>query len=49
MGKLDIDLTWPKNDEQQDDGLRRALVDQLGLELVSSREPVEMRVVEWSK
>jgi uncharacterized protein (TIGR03435 family) len=52
-GNYDFDLKW---DEQRDnkgqfvnDNLKQALLDQLGLELVPSREPVEMLVVENAK
>ncbi len=42
---LDIDLNWDSTTE----GLKQATLDQLGLELVPSREPVEMLVVERVK
>ena len=35
-----------KNGETENDAFKRAVLDQLGLELVPSREPVEMLVVE---
>jgi uncharacterized protein (TIGR03435 family) len=43
--RYDIDLKWNKNDPQHD-SLKQALIDQLGLELVPSRKPIEMLVVE---
>jgi uncharacterized protein (TIGR03435 family) len=43
--RFDIDLKWNKNDPQHN-SLKQALTDQLGLELVPSREPVEMLVIE---
>jgi uncharacterized protein (TIGR03435 family) len=45
---FDIDLTWDEADRQHrnPDALKQALLDQLGLELVPSREPIEMLVVE---
>jgi uncharacterized protein (TIGR03435 family) len=43
--KCDIDLKWNRNHPQHN-SLRQALLDQLGLELVPSREPVGMLVVE---
>jgi len=57
-GRFDVDLKW--DDEMKwnntggfyftnPDGLKRAVLDQLGLELVPSREPVEMLVVEKAK
>ena len=45
---FDIDLNWNQNDPQHN-SLKQALLDQLGLELVPSREPVEMLVVEKVK
>jgi uncharacterized protein (TIGR03435 family) len=46
--KFDIDFKWNRNDPQHK-SLKQALTDQLGLELVPSREPVEMLVVEKTK
>jgi uncharacterized protein (TIGR03435 family) len=57
-GRFDVDLTW--DDEMKwdgtghyyfsnPDGLKQVVLDQLGLELVPSREPVEMLVVERVK
>jgi uncharacterized protein (TIGR03435 family) len=44
---FDIDLTWDEQEYQKNpDGLKQALLDQLGLELVPSRAPVEMMVVD---
>ncbi len=52
-GLYDINLTWnPKEADWQQptyDGLRQALIDQLGLELVPTNMPVEMLVVEKVK
>ena len=44
-GDLDIDLNW----DSTSDGLERAMLEQLGLELVPGRGPVEMLVVEKAK
>ena len=44
-GRYDIDFKWDSTPE----GLKQAMIDQLGLELVPSREPVEMLVVEKAK
>jgi uncharacterized protein (TIGR03435 family) len=43
-----IDLRWkePGQDDPGQDALKQALLDQLGLELVPSRAPVEMLVME---
>ena len=48
---FDIDLKWKQSDweHQNSDGMKQSLLDQLGLELVPSREPVEMLVVEKVK
>jgi uncharacterized protein (TIGR03435 family) len=44
--RFDFELTWEQPEGRLNvDGLKRALVDQLGLELVPAREPVEMVVV----
>jgi uncharacterized protein (TIGR03435 family) len=45
---FDINLKWKQVNwgNTNPDGLKQALVDQLGLELVPSREPIEMLVVE---
>ena len=45
---FDFKLEWDSNDGNLDN-LKRALVEQLGLELVPSREPIEMLVVEKAK
>ena len=49
-GRFDFDLKWIESKVQQTQGLpgplRQALIDQLGLELVPGREPVEMLVIE---
>jgi len=42
---FDINLKWNRNDPQHD-SLKQALLDQLGLELAPSRQPIEMLVVE---
>jgi uncharacterized protein (TIGR03435 family) len=48
---FDMDLKWDETNWQHPnlESLERALLDQLGLELVPSREPIEMLVVEKSK
>ena len=45
---FDIDLKWDETNWQHPnlDGLKQALLDQLGLELVPGREPIEMLVIE---
>jgi uncharacterized protein (TIGR03435 family) len=46
---FDIEVTWNETEYRHNpDGLKRALLDQLGLELVPDRQPVEMLVVEKS-
>jgi uncharacterized protein (TIGR03435 family) len=47
----DFTLNWNEPDEKQPnlEGLKQALLDQLGLELVPNREPIEMLVVEKAK
>ena len=47
---FDIDLKWNETNWQHPnlDGLKQALLDQLGLELVPGREPVEMLIIEKS-
>ena len=49
--KYDYSLKWDEPDFRQPnlEGLKQALNDQLGLELVPSREPIEMLVVEKAK
>lgn len=42
---FDINLQWNRNDPQHD-GLKQALLDQLGLELAPSRQPIEVLVIE---
>jgi len=47
---FDLDLNWqPRPGQSEADALRHMLLNQLGLELVPSREPVEMLVVEKVK
>jgi uncharacterized protein (TIGR03435 family) len=52
-GRFDFDLKWDEQRDQQGqplpDPLKQALIDQLGLEVVPSREPIEMLVVEKVK
>ncbi len=49
-GPYDVDLKWkPKLGQSDQDALRQALLGQLGLQLVPSRGPVEMLVVEKVK
>jgi uncharacterized protein (TIGR03435 family) len=47
----DIDLNWDETDFQHPnlDGLRQALLDQFGLELVPTNMPIEMLVVDKAK
>ncbi len=47
----DLDLHWDESDFQHPnfDGLKQALLDQLGLELVPTNMPIEMLVVEKAK
>ena len=46
-GRFDLDLQWqPKPGESEKDAYRRALSEQLGLELMPDRAPVEMLIVE---
>jgi uncharacterized protein (TIGR03435 family) len=48
--KFDIDLQWRWEDGVSEaDAFKQALLDQLGLELVPSHEPIEMLVVEKAK
>jgi uncharacterized protein (TIGR03435 family) len=57
-GRFDVDLAWDDEKKWDDtghysftnpDGLKQVLLDQLGLELVPSREPTEMLVVEKAR
>ena len=50
-GQYSFELTWNEIDgkDPQHDAMKRALVDQLGLELAPDSEPVEMLVVERAK
>jgi uncharacterized protein (TIGR03435 family) len=47
-GRFDIDLAWDERDWQHHnvEALKQALIDQLGLELLPGREPIEMLVVQ---
>jgi uncharacterized protein (TIGR03435 family) len=47
-GRYDIDLNWAETDYRQPnlDALKQALTDQLGLELVPGRAPIEMLVLQ---
>ena len=46
-GRYDLDLDWhPKPGETEKDAYKRALSEQLGLELVPSRQPIKMLIVE---
>jgi len=51
QGGFDMEVKWDDTDKanRNVDGLKQALVEQLGLELVPSREPIEMLVVEKVK
>jgi uncharacterized protein (TIGR03435 family) len=51
QGRFDIDLAWDQSDfeHQNPDALKQALLDELGLELIPAKEPVEMLVVQQSK
>ena len=46
----DFKLTWDSTDQTRvKESIKQSLLDQLGLELLPSREPVEMLVVEQVK
>jgi uncharacterized protein (TIGR03435 family) len=49
--EYDFIVKWDESDPKQpdNDALKKALADQLGLELVPSRESIEMLVVEKAK
>jgi uncharacterized protein (TIGR03435 family) len=48
--RFDFDLAWDQSDPMLNiDGMKRALVDQLGLELVPARKTVEMVVVDKAR
>ena len=47
-GNYDLAVSWDKNDIQHD-SMKKALLDQLGLELVTTNMPIEMLVVEKMK
>jgi uncharacterized protein (TIGR03435 family) len=50
-GRFNINIKWPEQDweHRNPDALKQVLLDQLGLELVPSHEPIEMLVVERAK
>ena len=50
-GRYDIDLIWDQTGftQQTPDALKQALLDQLGLELTTARQPIEMLVVQQSR
>jgi uncharacterized protein (TIGR03435 family) len=44
---FDVELKWErKNDDSRKDSFKKAVLDQLGLELVPTNMPIEMLVVE---
>jgi uncharacterized protein (TIGR03435 family) len=46
-GNFDFNLKWKADWQHLNiEGLKQAFIDQLGLELVPSREPIEMLIVE---
>jgi uncharacterized protein (TIGR03435 family) len=49
--RFDLDLDWDETDYHHPnlESLKSSLLDQLGLELVPDREPIEMLVVEKAK
>jgi len=49
VGHFNIDLTWDGRAPNGGEAVKKSLLDQLGLELEESREPVEMLVVEKAK
>jgi uncharacterized protein (TIGR03435 family) len=50
-GHFDIDLTWDQTDSplETTDSLKQALLEQLGLELIPSKEPISLLVVQQSR
>jgi len=49
-GRYDVELNWqPRAGEKNSDAFRRALREQLGLELVPDRRPIDTLVVETTK
>jgi uncharacterized protein (TIGR03435 family) len=46
---FNIDITWKQQGWQNYDALKKAVLDQLGLELIPDHRPVEMLVVEKLK
>ena len=46
-GRFDFDLHWDEQEPRHNpEGLKQALLDQLGLELVPTNLPVEMLIIE---
>ena len=49
-GRFDVEFQWPSQPgESEKNAYKRALLEQLGLELIPSREPVELLIVEMAK
>ncbi|HZQ45797.1 MAG TPA: TIGR03435 family protein, partial [Verrucomicrobiae bacterium] len=49
-GRYDVELTWDATEQDYNpEGMRQAILDQLGLELVSDHQTIEMLVVEKAK
>ena len=50
-GRFDIDLFWdaPDYQHQNPDALKKAVLDELGLELIPAKEPIDMLVVERAR
>jgi len=48
-GNFDVDLKWDGQNDPQHENLKRAIADQLGLELVPTNMPIEMLVVQKAK
>jgi uncharacterized protein (TIGR03435 family) len=48
-GRYSIDLRWDPKNRNAKDAIKQAVLEQLGLEIVSGREPVELLVVEKVK
>jgi len=46
-GRYDVELQWrPQPGESEKDAYKRALSEQLGLELIPSRQPIKMLIVD---